>query len=211
MKSRTWIIIGIIIIGIIAASAFVMQSTNSVGVTIDTNGSYTTVKISSIFSTPVGMKDEMHQKAAEQIIESNSTVESIGNDMNAIAKKYNYTATVTINSQFGTNQLPMPATVSGTSMVPTLKDGQSIIVLKTKDYKVDDIVVAIHPDYGLIVKRLKKIEDNRVYLMSDNRNVEYFTTEKNLGNGLVEIDTFKKTPLDTWLPRENIVGVVKIY
>ncbi len=211
MKSRTWIIIGIIIIGIIAASAFVMQSTNSVGVTIDTNGSETTVKISSIFITPVGMKDEMQQKAAEQIIESNSTVESIGNDMNAIAKKYNYTATVTINSQFGTNQLPMPATVSGTSMVPTLKDGQSIIVLKTKDYKVDDIVVAIHPDYGLIVKRLKKIEDNRVYLMSDNRNVEYFTTEKNLGNGLVEIDTFKKTPLDTWLPRENIVGVVKIY
>ena len=211
MKSRTWIIIGIIIIGIIAASAFVMQSTNSVGVTIDTNGSDTTVKISSIFITPVGMKDEMQQKAAEQIIESNSTVESIGNDMNAIAKKYNYTATVTINSQFGTNQLPMPATVSGTSMVPTLKDGQSIIVLKTKDYKVDDIVVATHPDYGLIVKRLKKIEDNRVYLMSDNRNVEYFTTEKNLGNGLVEIDTYKKTPLDTWLPRENIVGVVKIY
>lgn len=211
MKSRTWIIIGIIIIGIIAASAFVMQSTNSVGVTIDTNGSDTTVKISSIFITPVGMKDEMQQKAAEQIIESNSTVESIGNDMNAIAKKYNYTATVTINSQFGTNQLPMPATVSGTSMVPTLKDGQSIIVLKTKDYKVNDIVVATHPDYGLIVKRLKKIEDNRVYLMSDNRNVEYFTTEKNLGNGLVEIDTYKKTPLDTWLPRENIVGVVKIY
>jgi hypothetical protein len=47
--------------------------------------------------------------------------------------------------------------------------------------------------------------------MSDNRNVEYFTTEKNLGNGLVEIDTYKKTPLDTWLPRENVVGVVKIY
>ena len=183
MKSRTWIIIGIIIIGIIAASAFVMQNTNSVGVTIDTNGSDTTVKISSLFTTPAGMKDEMQQKASEQIIEANSTVESIGNDMNAIAKKYNYTATVTINSQFGTNQLPMPATVSGTSMVPTLKDGQSIIVLKTKDYKVDDIVVAIHPDYGLIVKRLKKIEANRVYLMSDNRNVEYFTTQKNLGNG----------------------------
>jgi SOS-response transcriptional repressor LexA len=105
----------------------------------------------------------------------------------------------------------MPATVSGTSMVPTLKDGQSIIVLKTKDYKVDNIVVATHPTYGLIVKRLKKIEANRVYLMSDNRNVEYYTTEKNLGNGLVEIDTYKKTSLDTWVPRENVVGVVKIY
>jgi phage repressor protein C with HTH and peptisase S24 domain len=188
-----------------------MQSMGNVGVTIDTNGSDVTVKTSYIFATPTEMTAEMQQKAAEQIMEPNSTVESIGNDMNAIAKKYNYTATVTIVSQFGTNQLPMPATVSGTSMVPTLKDGQEIIVLKTNDYKVDDIVVATHPDYGMIVKRLKKIEGNRVYLMSDNRNVEYFTTEKNLGNGLVEIDTFKKTPLDTWLPRENIVGVVKIY
>ncbi|MGZ7108953.1 MAG: S24/S26 family peptidase, partial [Methanobacterium sp.] len=65
--------------------------------------------------------------------------------------------------------------------------------------------------YGLIVKRLKQIEPDRVYLMSDNRNVEYFTIQKNLGNGLVEVDTYKKTPLDTWLPRENLVGVVKVY
>lgn len=199
-------------IGIIATSAFyVVQSINNVSVTIDTNGSDLTVKTSSLFSTPEQMTLEMQNKASSQLMEPNSTVESIGNDMKAIAKKYNYTATVTIKSQFGTNQLPMPATVSGTSMVPTLKDGQEIIVLKTTDYKVDDIVVATHPDYGLIVKRLKKIEGNRVYLMSDNRNVEYFTTQKNLGNGLIEIDTYKKTPLDTWLPRENIVGVVKIY
>ena len=211
MKSRTLLIIGIIIIGIIAASTFVMQNTNSIGVNINTNGSDTTVKISSLFSTPAGMSNEMQQKAIEQIIEPNSTVESIGNDMKTIAKKYNYTATVTINSQFGTNQLPMPATVSGTSMVPTLKDVQGIIVLKTNNYKVDDIVVATHPDYGMIVKRLKKIDGNRIYLMSDNRNVEYFTTQKNVGNGLVEVDTYKKTPLDTWLPRENIIGVVKIY
>ena len=211
MKSRTFLIIGIIIIGIITASTFAMQNTNSVGVNINTNGSDTTVKISSVFSIPAGMSDEMQQKAIKQIIEPNSTVESIGNDMKTIAKKYNYTATVTINSQFGTNQLPMPATVNGTSMVPTLKDGQGIIVLKTNAYKVDDIVVATHPDYGMIVKRLKKIEGNRIFLMSDNRNVEYFTTQKNMGNGLVEVDTFKKTPLDTWLPRENIVGVVKIY
>ncbi|MGB9937981.1 MAG: S24/S26 family peptidase [Methanobacterium sp.] len=211
MKSRTWIIIGILIIGIIAASAYLMQNTDSVAVTVDLNGTNAKVDVSSIFGVPAGMQSEMEKKAGEQMLEPKSTVESIKNDMNVIAKNYNRTATVTIKSQFGTDQLPMPATVSGTSMVPTLQDGQQIIVLKTKDYKVDDIVVATHPSYGMIVKRLKVIEDNRVYLMSDNRKVEVFTTEKNLGNGLVEVDTYKKTPLDTWLPRANIIGVVRIY
>lgn len=212
MKSRTWFIFGILIIGFVAASAFVFQSLESLSVTIDTSGSDVKVTTSmNLLGIPQEMTDEMGKKANEQIVEPNSTIESISNDMKAIAKKYNYTATVTFKSQFGDNQLTMPATVSGTSMVPTLKDGQSIVVLKTKDYKVDDIVVAIHPDYGLIVKRLKVIEPDRVYLMSDNHQVEYYTTQKDLGNGLVEVDTYKKTPLNTWLPRQNIVGVVKIY
>jgi len=92
----------------------------------------------------------------------------------------------------------MPASVSGTSMVPTLKDGQDIVVLKTKDYKVGDIVVARHPEYGLIVKRVSQIKDGQVYLMSDNR--ETIVTSNGIYKGL-----------DTWLPVENVVGVVKIY
>lgn len=193
------------------SSVYIAWNINNVSVTIETDGLDVAVKTSSLFGTPEQMNDEMQQKVLEQIVEPNSTVESIGNDIKTIARKYNYSATVTIVSQFGTNQLPMPATVRGRSMVPTLQDGQEIIALKTTDYKVDDIVVATHPDHGMIVKRLKKIEGNRVYLMSDNRNVEYFTTERDLGNGLVEIYTYKRVPLDTWLPRENIVGVVKSY
>jgi len=210
LKPRTWIIIGLIILGAIS-SVYITQNINNVSVTIETDGSDVAVKTSSFFSTPEQMNAEMQQKVLEQIIEPNSTVSSIENDIKAIAKKYNYSATVTIVSQFGTNQLPMPATVSGRSMVPTLQDGQEIISLKTTDYKVGDIVVATHPDRGMIVKRLKKIDANRVYLMSDNRNVEYFTAERYLGNGLVKIYTYKRVPLDTWLPRENIIGVVKIY
>jgi phage repressor protein C with HTH and peptisase S24 domain len=212
LKSRAGIIIGLIILGVMAiSSVYIAWNINNVSVTIETDGLDVAVKTSSLFGTPEQMNDEMQQKVLEQIVEPNSTVESIGNDIKTIARKYNYSATVTIVSQFGTNQLPMPATVRGRSMVPTLQDGQEIIALKTTDYKVDDIVVATHPDHGMIVKRLKKIEGNRVYLMSDNRNVEYFTTERDLGNGLVEIYTYKRVPLDTWLPRENIVGVVKSY
>lgn len=212
MKSRSWLIIGIIIIGIVAASGFIVSHEfNNVKITLETNGTEVDIQPSSLFSIPPQMEAEMQEKALVDVQDPNSSVKSIKNDIKAIAKKYNYTADVTIKSQFGTDQLPMPATVSGTSMVPTLEDGQEIIVLKTDNYKVNDIVVAFHSDYGMIVKRLKKIEGNRVYLMSDNRKVEVYTTETSLGNGMVEVETIKKTPLDTWLPKGNLIGVVKVY
>lgn len=211
MKSRSWLIIGIIILGIIAASFYVIQNIDNVGITIDTNGNNATIKTSSIFTTPQPMTFEMEQKALSDIQNPDSSVDSVKNDIKAIAQKYNYTASVTIISQFGTDQLPMPATVSGTSMYPTLKDGENIVVLKTKDYKVGDIVVAKHPEYDMIVKRLTKIEGNQVYLMSDNRKIEVITTETPLSNGMVEVSTVKKIPVDTWLPKENVIGVVKIY
>ncbi len=211
MKSRSWLIIGILVIGVIAASVFITHGMNNVDITLETNGIDVNVTTSSLFDTPPQMKSEMENKAIEEIQDPTSSVESIKKDLSDIAKKYDYNANVKVESQFGTDQLPMPATVSGTSMVPTLQDGQDIIVLKTKDLKVEDIVVAFHPDYGMIVKRLKKIEGNRVYLMSDNREVEVYTTETPLPDGAVEIQTIKKTPLDTWLSKDKVIGVVKAY
>ena len=190
-----------------ATSACIAPS-NNVGITLNTNGTNVSVKSSSFLSNPPSqMMADMEKKALNDVENPNSTVTSVKSDMQTIAKNYNYTVNVTITSQFGTDQLPMPAQVSGTSMVPTLQDGQSIIVLKTKDYKVGDIVVATHPTYGMIVKRLSKIEGNKVYLTSDNKNVEVSTVQ--LSNGAVE--TITKTPLNTWLPRDNIIGVVKVY
>ena len=207
MKLRSWLVIGIIILGVMATSACIAPS-NNVGITLNTNGTNVSVKSSSFLSNPPSqMMADMEKKALNDVENPNSTVTSVKSDMQAIAKNYNYTVNVTITSQFGTDQLPMPAQVSGTSMVPTLQDGQSIIVLKTKDYKVGDIVVATHPTYGMIVKRLSKIEGNKVYLTSDNKNVEVSTVQ--LSNGAVE--TITKTPLNTWLPRDNIIGVVKVY
>ncbi len=208
MKSRSWLVIGLIVIGIIATSAlYTAQGTNTVGVTIETNGTANTThvnfKASLLNSAPSQMQDEIRKKVSEDVNEYQSTVDSIKSDVSAIAKKYNYTASTTIISQFGTDQLSMEAQVSGTSMVPTLQDGQNIMVLKTKDFKINDIVVAYHPDYNLIVKRVGKIEGNQVYLMADNKHV----TTKQLGNGMVEIDT----PLSTWVPKDNVIGVVKQY
>ena len=149
------------------------------------------------------MEKEIAQYLSDEIKSPNSTMATITSGVTSISQKYNYTqVTVNFKSQFGENQLPMPAVVSGDSMYPTLNDGQSLMVLKTKNFKVGDIVISKHDEYGLIVKRVGKIEPNRVYLMSDNKNVETIYE----GNYIIT-----KTPLNTWVPRSYIVGVVKDY
>lgn len=160
---------------------------------------------------PTTMVSEMKQKALADVEDESSSIESIQADMQNIAKSYNYTVQVKIVSQYGENQLPMPATVKGTSMVPTLKDGQQIVVLKTKDIKVGDLVVSRHPDYKLIVKRVAAIQGDQVYLRSDNRQVEYLGNQVQNINGVERVVTIERRPLDTWVPKSYIIGVVKVY
>ena len=212
MKSRTLIIASIAIIAVIATAFYINSNLNEVGITIKTNGtSITAVDTTSFSIIPSSMRSQLWQTSEDDLKDDTSTVDSFKSDIKTIAKKYNYTASVRIESQFGTDQLPMPANVKGTSMVPTLKDGQNIILLKTTDLKVGEIVVARHPTYGLIVKRLAAINGSQVYLRSDNRQIEIVGTQTVVQNGKTEVLPIEKTPLDTWLPRENVIGVVKVY
>ena len=235
MKLKTTIIIGAIIFIIAAASAATFLSgqspdttinssnqqqsapiveQNEIGITVKTDGRNVTVQATSVpadVKVPPKMITEMKNKAYNDIQIYSSTSNSLKADMQTIAKKYNLTANVTLTSQFGTNQLPFLVIVSGTSMVPTLEDGQEVIALKTKNIKVGDIVISKHPTYGLIVKRVATIENNKVYLKSDNRKIVNYIKETNLSNGVVEISNITKTPLDTWRSISDIVGVVKVY
>jgi signal peptidase I len=213
MKSNNWLILGVIILVIIAVSIYSFLESNNLEITINTDGTSTNVNYQSflIWSMPSVMEKEIKNKASADVQSPNSTVDNIKSDIKSIASKYGYNADVKIVSQYGNNQLPMAAKVKGTSMVPTLKDGQSILVLKTNNLKVGDIVVAIHPTYGLIVKRLSIIEGNQVYLTSDNKNIEITNTQTTLPNGSVETVTVEKTPLNTWIQKTNVIGVVKVY
>jgi len=236
LRSRIWLLIGVILVLLAAASTAIYLSEQSsnvpkvpitssnntqtqsseqihlVSIIIKTTGTGVSIQANSTPTNaiPKKMLAEMKNRAFSDVQRPSSTVNSLKADIKSIAIKYNYTAIVTINSQFGIDQLPFPATVSGTSMVPTLKDGQNIIVLKTNNFKVGDIVVARHPTYGLIVKRVAAIKGSLVYLKSDNRKTETQNTQQDLGNGTYEIITVEKKPLDTWLSKNNIIGVAKI-
>lgn len=184
-----------------------------VSIIIKTDGTDVSIQANSTPNNviPKKMLAQMKSRVFYDVQSPTSTVNSIKADVKAIAKKYNYTAQVTLISQFGTDQLPFPATVSGTSMLPTLQDGQDIMVLKTKKVKIGEIVVANHPTYGLIVKRVAAIKGSKIYLKSDNRKIEIQNTQQDLGNGTYEIITVEKDPLDTWLSKKRIIGVAKIY
>lgn len=201
------VLIAIAVLAIIAVSGafYYLDHVDSVDITIKTDGVNITVEADTIFfqKVPAGMEQEIGDYMADVINDPDSTVESIKKDVTDIAERYGYReVNVRIESQFGVDQLPMPAVVSGDSMYPTLKDGQDLIVLKTDKYRVGDIVIARHPEYGLIVKRVGKIEPERVYLMSDNKKVERIYTPTSV---------IVRTPLNTWVPRSAIVGVVKEY
>ena len=211
MRTRSWIIIGLLVLLLTAVSAvYVASNQYNTVITVKTNGTDVTIQSSSFFGVPDVMVNEMKNKAMNDVQDDTSTVDSIKSDMQSIARNYNYTIQVKLLSQYGENQLPMPATVSGTSMVPTLKNGQNIIVLKTSNFKIGDLVVARHPTYDLIVKRVAAIKGDQVYLKSDNRQIEIVGTQTQVINGVVEQVTIEKTPLDTWLPKDNVVGVVKV-
>ncbi|MDI9617476.1 S24 family peptidase [Methanothermobacter sp.] len=188
-----------------AGAFYYNEKAHSVDIKIKTDGVNITVEADTIFfqKTPPEMEQKIGEYIADVINDPDSTVETIKANVTEIARSYGYSKVdVTIESQFGVDQLPMPAVVSGDSMYPTLRDGQELIVLKTDDYKVGDIVIAKHPEYGLIVKRVGKIEPTRVYLMSDNKKVERIYTPTSV---------IVRTPLNTWVPRSAIVGVVKEY
>lgn len=235
MKSKTAIIIGAIIIIIAAASAaaFLPGQSNTavnssnqqqttpaaepvhhIGITVKTDGKTVTVKATSVsenIQVPAKMITEMKNKAYADIQSYSSTSSSLKTDMKTIANKYNFTANVTLTSQFGTDQLPFLAVVNGTSMVPTLRDSQEVIALKTKNIAVGNIVISRHPTYGLIIKRVATIQNNKVYLKSDNRKIVNYIKETTLSDGVVEISNITVTPLDTWRSISDIVGVVKTY
>ena len=59
--------------------------------------------------------------------------------------------------------------VSGSSMEPTLRTDDIVVVLK-KNISVNDIVVVKDSEYGFLIKRLEKFEKNGIKLSSDNKN-----------------------------------------
>lgn len=111
-------------------------------------------------------------------------------------------AEISLDSSIGPDQIPVIAYVDGTSMLPTLQDGQAVLINKTHDIHVGDIVVAESDEYGGIIKRVDEIDGNSVHLVSDNKEVSY----EYIHDVLYEIKG-----ISTWVDISDVSGVVIAY
>lgn len=132
-----------------------------------------------------------------------SNITTYRNGIGDICKKYGLEdAEINIDSSIGPDQIPIVVNVDGTSMLPTLQDGQTALVNKTHNVHVGDIVVADSDEYGAIIKRVDQINGDDVHLVSDNKNISY---------EFINGDLYEIQGISTWVDISDINGVVIAY
>ncbi len=189
----------IIVILAIFLGIFLIQENNSVNVYIDGE---------NVTSSTHGMNaDELNEEICNYTLTSmnlpNTNIDTLKSGIKDICLKYNLNTTnIQIDSSIGENSIPVIFQVDGTSMLPTLQDGQDVLVNKTRNVNVGDIVVANSSQYGNIIKRVDQINGNQIHLVSDNKNIEYQEI-----NG----EIYETKGITTWVDSSDIYGVVIKY
>ena len=134
---------------------------------------------------------------------TNTNISTYRHGIEDICRQYGLeNVKINIESSIGPNQIPIIVTVDGTSMLPTLQDGQTVLLNKTHDIHVGDIVVAESDEYGGIIKRVDQIKGNEVHLISDNKGISYEYI-----NGVL----YEVSGITTWVDISDINGVVIQY
>ena len=135
--------------------------------------------------------------------DTTTDINAYRNGIKDICRQYGLEdAEIHIDSSIGPDQIPIMVTVDGTSMTPTLQDGQNVLLNKTHDIHVGDIVVAESDEYGGIIKRADQINGNQIHLVSDNKGISY----EYINGALYEL-----TGISTWVDISDINGVVIEY
>ncbi len=149
------------------------------------------------------LNKEICNYTLEVMNDTNANMSSYRHGIEDICRQYGLgNVEINIDSSIGPNQIPIIVTVDGTSMLPTLQDGQSVLLNKTHDIHKGDIVVAESDEYGGIIKRVDKIDGNKVHLISDNKGISYEYI-----NGVL----YEVSGITTWVDISDINGVVINY
>jgi len=192
---------------VITAGAIVVSFAFSDTVTVNVELDGENVTVSPIAFT-IGkdvwaMDSEMENYIYKEMNNQDSDMNTLKTGLTEIAKKYGFKdITINVHSQFGENTMPMVVYVDGVSMVPTLQDGEKVIIEKTKNPKIGDIIVVKDPDKNLLIKRLGNISGDQIFLSSDNND-----TIITVVNG----SPVEMIALEKWTDASNIVGVARIF
>ena len=196
------VILAVIVVILIAIFALMFLGNDSVDVYIDgENVTVSTNTFSNIDKSD--LSKDICDYTLDVMNDTTTDIETYKNGISDICSSYGLDdVEVNLDSSIGENQIPVIVYVDGTSMLPTLQDGQSVLLKKTHDVHVGDIVVADSDEYGGIIKRVGDIDGDDVYLVSDNKEVAY----EYINGVLYEIKG-----ITTWVNINDINGVVISY
>ena len=194
----------LIIILAIFLGIFLTEDNGSVDVYID--GENVTASTHPGLNTEINtdeLNNEICNYALESMNQPNTNIDTLKSGIHDICLSHGLdTSNINIDSSLGENNVPVIFQVDGTSMLPTLQDGQNVLVNKTQNVHIGDIVVANSSEYGNIIKRVDQVNDNQIHLVSDNKNVEYSQI-----NGVL----YETKGIRTWVDSSDIYGVVIKY
>ena len=196
------VILVLLILIFIAVFAVLYLNTDSVSVYIDgENVSVETHSLSDIDKK--SLNTDICDLTLDVMNDTTTDVDGLKNGIGDLCRHYGMkNPEINIDSSIGEDQIPVIVHVDGTSMVPTLKDGQTVLFNKTHDVHVGDIVVADSDEYGGIIKRVDQVNGNDIHLTSDNKEISY----EYINGVLYEIKG-----ISTWVDVSDINGVVIEY
>jgi hypothetical protein len=196
------VILALIILILLVFGVFILFGGNTVDVYLD--GENVTVNTHTFSNADTkSMNAKICDIASEAMNDTSSNAATLKEDIMDICNNYGLEdVEITVDSTLGENQIPVLVYVDGTSMLPTLQDGQTVLVNKTHNVHVGDIVVAESDEYGGIIKRVDEINGNSIHLSSDNKEVSYEYL-----NG----DLYEVKGISTWVDISDINGVVIAY
>ena len=147
--------------------------------------------------------NEILNYVSNNIYNSSTDVETMKDGIQEICYRYGSTdCNINIDSIIGEDQIPFIVWAEGESMLPTIQNGQYVLVNKTHDIHVGDIVSVDSKEYGGIMKRVDEIDGDNVHLVSDNKNVYYKT---------IDGVTYEYKGITTWVDISEIEGVAIQY
>lgn len=204
MASKGALAIGAVVIILLIIGGYFLFIGESVNVYMDGENITAQTTISPLAGVDSGkLSEEICDYTFENMNNTTGDAKSLKQGILRICLGYGLdNVKVHLNSPLGEDEIPILFHVEGTSMYPTLNDGQTVLVEKTKDIQVGNIVVANSDEYGNIIKRVSKINGDEVYLTSDNTNVDY---------EYINGTRYETKGITTWVNINDIYGVVVQY
>ena len=186
MNKKYILALVVIIIAIVAIGAGILLSGSSSTVNVYIDGENVTTSINSSSDVGEGVAEEIQDYTLQLMDQPNANTDTLKEGIKDICSKHGFTANnINIDSSLGKNSIP----------VIFENNGQDVLVNKTQNINVGDIVVVNSTEYGLFVGSVDQVNGSQIHVVNDE-NAGY----SEFNGGVYEISA--------WLDSSDIHGVV---